>query len=152
MRQAAQFDDHHSQVWRLSWNITGTILCSSGDDGCVRLWKGGYVFRFLCFKIYFLLVLPKWCALSYLQPTTWTTGKTLPFSKVTRHSKQTTQFRMRRSLPVKRKLLPLRVSLDQGTQWRLLLANTKSLGINALLKYNSCALTTVVQKNPLLFT
>ena len=95
-----------------------------------------YIFyRFLCFKIYFLLVLPNRYALSYLQPTTWTTGKTLPFSKVTRHSKQTTLFRMRRSLPVKRKLLPLRVLLDQGTQWRPLLANIKSRGINALLKY-----------------
>ena len=38
--QAAQFDDHHSTVWRISWNITGTILASSGDDGCLRMWKG----------------------------------------------------------------------------------------------------------------
>ena len=29
-----------SQVWRVEWNVTGTILASSGDDGCVRLWKG----------------------------------------------------------------------------------------------------------------
>lgn len=28
------------QVWRVSWNVTGTVLSSSGDDGCVRLWKG----------------------------------------------------------------------------------------------------------------
>nr|KAF6330951.1 SEH1 like nucleoporin [Myotis myotis] len=35
----AQFDNHNSQVWRVSWNITGTVLASSGDDGCVRLWK-----------------------------------------------------------------------------------------------------------------
>lgn len=35
-----QFDDHSAQVWRVSWNILGTILASSGDDGCVRLWKG----------------------------------------------------------------------------------------------------------------
>ena len=40
MRQVALFNDHNSQVWRLSWNVTGTILCSSGDDGFVRLWKG----------------------------------------------------------------------------------------------------------------
>lgn len=37
----AQFDNHNSQVWRVSWNITSTLLASSGDDGCVRLWKGG---------------------------------------------------------------------------------------------------------------
>ena len=29
-----------AQVWRLSWNVTGTVLASSGDDGCVCLWKG----------------------------------------------------------------------------------------------------------------
>lgn len=40
MRQVAVFDDHESQVWRVSWNVTGTVLASSGDDGCVRLWKG----------------------------------------------------------------------------------------------------------------
>ena len=41
VRQPAQFDDaHNSQVWRVAWNATGTVLASSGDDGCVRLWKG----------------------------------------------------------------------------------------------------------------
>lgn len=35
----AQFDDHDSTVWRVCWNVTGTILASSGDDGCVRMFK-----------------------------------------------------------------------------------------------------------------
>lgn len=37
---AAEFNDHLCTVWRVAWNITGTVLSSSGDDGCVRLWKG----------------------------------------------------------------------------------------------------------------
>lgn len=42
----ASFEDHGAQVWRVSWNITGTILASSGDDGAVRLWKGNKYKRF----------------------------------------------------------------------------------------------------------
>lgn len=41
----AQFDDHDSIVWRVSWNITGTILASSGDDGCVRMFKSKFLFE-----------------------------------------------------------------------------------------------------------
>lgn len=40
IKVVASFDDHGSQVWRVSWNITGTLMASSGDDGAVRLWKG----------------------------------------------------------------------------------------------------------------
>ncbi|RKP35135.1 WD40-repeat-containing domain protein [Dimargaris cristalligena] len=36
----ASFNDHGAEVWSVSWNVTGTILSSSGDDGKVRLWKG----------------------------------------------------------------------------------------------------------------
>lgn len=35
----AVFDDHNSLVWRVCWNLPGTILSSSGDDGCVRMFK-----------------------------------------------------------------------------------------------------------------
>ncbi|XP_042885792.1 nucleoporin SEH1-like [Penaeus japonicus] len=48
VRQAGQFDDHNSTVWRVSWNMTGTILASSGDDGCVRLWKANYLDIWKC--------------------------------------------------------------------------------------------------------
>lgn len=26
-------------MWRIEWNLTGTILASSGDDNYVRMWK-----------------------------------------------------------------------------------------------------------------
>lgn len=36
----ADFADHQAEVWRVEWNVTGTVLSSSGDDGKIRLWKG----------------------------------------------------------------------------------------------------------------
>ncbi|KAJ3037936.1 epoxide hydrolase, soluble (sEH) [Rhizophlyctis rosea] len=45
------FDDHKAEVWRVQWNITGTILSSSGDDGKVRLWKVGYLDEWKCVSI-----------------------------------------------------------------------------------------------------
>lgn len=30
---------HQGEVWRLSWNLLGTCLASSGEDGTVRIWK-----------------------------------------------------------------------------------------------------------------
>ncbi|KAK3884523.1 hypothetical protein Pcinc_011197 [Petrolisthes cinctipes] len=51
VRQAGQFDDHGSTVWRVSWNLTGTILASSGDDGCVRLWKANYLDIWKCISV-----------------------------------------------------------------------------------------------------
>ena len=38
-----QFDNHTSQVWQVSQNLTETMLASSGDDSCVRLWKANYM-------------------------------------------------------------------------------------------------------------
>jgi len=48
IRQAGQFDDHGSSVWRVCWNITGTILATSGDDGQVKLWKANYLDHWKC--------------------------------------------------------------------------------------------------------
>ncbi|XP_027290171.1 nucleoporin SEH1 isoform X2 [Cricetulus griseus] len=48
IHMVAQFDNHNSQVWRVSWNITGTVLASTGDDGCVRLWKANYMDNWKC--------------------------------------------------------------------------------------------------------
>lgn len=58
-KQVAVFDDHKSsvgqrfstltsKVWSVEWNITGTILASSGDDGLVRFWKRNFVNDWKC--------------------------------------------------------------------------------------------------------
>ncbi|CAN6668294.1 nucleoporin Seh1p [Trichomonascus vanleenenianus] len=47
----SKHDDHHGEVWRVSWNLTGTILASSGDDGKVRFWKGSYSSEFQCMAV-----------------------------------------------------------------------------------------------------
>lgn len=39
------------QVWRVEWNVTGTILASSGDDGNVRLWKAGWTGDWKAFSV-----------------------------------------------------------------------------------------------------
>ncbi|KAL5021658.1 hypothetical protein ScPMuIL_000813 [Solemya velum] len=51
MRLVGEFPDHDSQVWRICWNVTGTILASSGDDGCVRTWKANYMGSWKCVAI-----------------------------------------------------------------------------------------------------
>ncbi|TPX37745.1 hypothetical protein SmJEL517_g00605 [Synchytrium microbalum] len=47
----ADFGDHNAEVWRVEWNVTGTILSSSGDDGMVRLWKATYLDEWRCMGI-----------------------------------------------------------------------------------------------------
>ncbi|KAI5776357.1 WD40-repeat-containing domain protein [Geopyxis carbonaria] len=39
VQMVADFGDHKAEVWKVSWNATGTILSSNGDDGKIRLWK-----------------------------------------------------------------------------------------------------------------
>lgn len=43
--------EHKSEVWSVSWNLTGTILSSAGDDGKVRLWKSTYSNEFRCMSV-----------------------------------------------------------------------------------------------------
>eukprot|EP00980_Cylindrotheca_fusiformis_P010708 scaffold2400_cov187-Cylindrotheca_fusiformis.AAC.13 len=37
-----------SNAWRCQWNITGTVLASSGDLGLVQLWKSDFEGNFKC--------------------------------------------------------------------------------------------------------
>lgn len=39
------------EIWRVKWNITGTILSTAGDDGKIRLWKATFNNRFQCMSI-----------------------------------------------------------------------------------------------------
>ncbi|XP_055917583.1 nucleoporin seh1 [Eupeodes corollae] len=48
IQTVAQFSDHNCPVWRVCWNITGTMLASSGDDGCVRIWRMNYARNWKC--------------------------------------------------------------------------------------------------------
>jgi len=50
-KEVASFDDHHAEVWRVEWNVTGTILASSGDDGTVRLWKNNFENEWKCISL-----------------------------------------------------------------------------------------------------
>jgi len=48
IRMAGQHNDHGSSVWRVTWNVTGTILATAGDDGQVKLWKSNYKDQWKC--------------------------------------------------------------------------------------------------------
>ncbi|ODV64397.1 Seh1p, partial [Ascoidea rubescens DSM 1968] len=39
---------HHSIVWSVSWNVTGTMLSSTGDDGKIMFWKMARNNEFIC--------------------------------------------------------------------------------------------------------
>ncbi|CAG0898372.1 unnamed protein product [Darwinula stevensoni] len=44
----ARLPDHPPTAWRVAWNLTGTILASTGDDGNMRLWKANFDGRWEC--------------------------------------------------------------------------------------------------------
>ncbi|GBG78140.1 hypothetical protein CBR_g26176 [Chara braunii] len=39
VKRVAHFRNHQAEVWKVEWDMTGTTLASSGDDGTVRCWK-----------------------------------------------------------------------------------------------------------------
>lgn len=45
------FNDHIGEVWRVRWNLTGSILSSCGDDGFIRLYKANYANKFQCMSV-----------------------------------------------------------------------------------------------------
>lgn len=48
---ASEFNERIGEVWRVRWNMTGTILSSCGDDGLVRLYKANYADNFQCMSV-----------------------------------------------------------------------------------------------------
>lgn len=41
-----KYDAHRAEVWRLSWNVLGTCIASSGEDGTVRVFKKNFKGKF----------------------------------------------------------------------------------------------------------
>lgn len=47
----ADLGEHFAEVWKVEWNITGTVLSSSCDDGKIRLWKASFVDDWKCIGV-----------------------------------------------------------------------------------------------------
>ena len=37
--KSEKLGEHEGDIWSVRWNVTGTVLATSGDDGRVKLWK-----------------------------------------------------------------------------------------------------------------
>ena len=46
--ESSQKLDTSMETWRVSWNVTGTVLASSGDSGVVKLWKSNFKQEWQC--------------------------------------------------------------------------------------------------------
>uniref|UniRef100_A0A1I8PTX8 Nucleoporin SEH1 n=1 Tax=Stomoxys calcitrans TaxID=35570 RepID=A0A1I8PTX8_STOCA len=46
--QTVKHTDHNCPVWRVCWNMLATMLISTGDDGCVRIWRMNYSKKWKC--------------------------------------------------------------------------------------------------------
>ncbi|CUM66750.1 uncharacterized protein PRCAT00004431001 [Priceomyces carsonii] len=51
LETVAKLNDHKLEVWRVNWNVTGTILSSAGDDGKIRLWKSNFLNEWKCMSV-----------------------------------------------------------------------------------------------------
>ena len=47
-KQQQVLDDHKAEVWSVEWNMTGTMLASTGDDGKAKVWKYAAGGRWIC--------------------------------------------------------------------------------------------------------
>ncbi|OQR95398.1 nucleoporin [Thraustotheca clavata] len=48
VKQVAMKDHGMFEVWRVQWNVTGTMLASSGDDGTVHMWQQDHQREWQC--------------------------------------------------------------------------------------------------------
>ncbi|KAI9905402.1 hypothetical protein PsorP6_014396 [Peronosclerospora sorghi] len=48
VKEVARKHHHDSGVWRVEWNITGTMLAPSGSEGTVRMWKSDFEDEWVC--------------------------------------------------------------------------------------------------------
>ncbi|OWB82123.1 hypothetical protein B5S33_g745 [[Candida] boidinii] len=56
IQSISTYEDHKidgkpQEIWKVSWNLTGTILSSAGQDGKIRLWKSAYNENFQCMSV-----------------------------------------------------------------------------------------------------
>jgi len=48
LKLAGRFGDFGATVWRVSWNVTGTVLTATGDSGAVRVYRANYLDVWRC--------------------------------------------------------------------------------------------------------